>query len=256
MVALKSTIAALAVAVGLGAATPALAAGEAPTPPDISWSFEGVFGTYDRAQLQRGFQVYKEVCSSCHSMDLVAYRHLEMIGFSEEEVKAIAAQYQVIDGPDDTGEMFRRPAEPSDYFVNPFPNEQAARMANGGAYPPDFSVLAQARANGADYIHGMLIGYDDPPPDVELMPGMYWNEYFPGHQIAMPPILQEGMVQYADGTPNTLDQMARDVTAFLMWAAEPHLETRKQTGVKVVLFLLVFAGMMYAVKRKVWADQH
>lgn len=256
MRALTSTIAAAALALGLGAAAPAFAAGEAAEPPDVPFSFEGIFGTYDLAQLQRGFQVYKEVCASCHSMDLVSYRHLEWIGFSEDEVKAIAAQYQVTDGPNDNGEMYQRPAEPSDRFVSPFPNEQAARAANGGAYPPDFSVLAQARAGGPEYLHGLLIGYTDPPPDIELMPGMYWNEYFPGNQIAMPPILMDGSVTYADGTPNTLDQMATDVSAFMMWAAEPHLVTRKQTGVKVVLFLLVFTGMMYAVKRKVWADQH
>lgn len=232
------------------------AAGEIPPLPEQDWSFSGIFGTYDPQTLQRGFLVYKQVCSSCHSMDLLAYRHLEALGYSEEQVRAIASQYVVTDGPNDQGEMFERPARPSDRFAAPFPNDAAARAANGGALPPDMSVLAQARTGGADYIYALLIGYEEPPPDVELMPGMHWNEYFPGHQIAMPNMLADGGVDYADGTEATVEQQAYDVAAFLMWAAEPHLDERKQMGVKVVLFLVVFTGLMYAVKRRVWADVH
>lgn len=232
------------------------AAGEMPPLPEQDWSFSGIFGTYDPQALQRGFLVYKQVCSSCHSMDLLAYRNLEALGYSEEQVRAIASQYTVTDGPNDQGEMFERPARPSDSFVAPFPNDQAARAANGGALPPDMSVLAKARTGGPDYIYALLTGYEEPPPDMELMPGMYYNEYFPGHQIAMPNMLSDGGVDFADGTEATVEQQAHDVAAFLMWAAEPHLDARKQMGVKVVLFLIVFTGLMYAVKRKVWADVH
>jgi ubiquinol-cytochrome c reductase cytochrome c1 subunit len=255
------TTAALVLALALGGAVAGIggaarAAEEAPAPPAQDWRFDGIFGTFDRAAAQRGFQVYKEVCSTCHGMDLLAYRNLTAIGFNEDEVKAIAAQYTVTAGPDDSGEMFQRPGEPSDPFVAPFPNEQAARAANAGALPPDLSLIAQARPNGPDYVYAMLLGYEEPPPDVELMPGMYWNEYFPGHQIAMPDIVMDGGVEYTDGTQATKAQQAWDVTNFLMWAAEPHMEERKQMGVRVVLFLIVFSGMMYAVKRKVWSDIH
>ncbi|MEQ8968423.1 MAG: cytochrome c1 [Azospirillaceae bacterium] len=242
-------------AVLAGLSAPALGA-EAIEVPDYDFSFEGIFGTYDEASLQRGYQVYEQVCASCHSMDLVAYRHLEWIGYSEDQVKALAAQNTVTDGPNDQGEMFTRPAEPSDYFAAPYPNVQAARAANGGAYPPDLSVIAQARAGGADYLKALLIGYEDPPPDVDLMAGMYYNAYFPGHQIAMPQLVYDDSVTYQDGTEATAEQISHDVSAFLMWAAEPHMVERKRSGVKVMLFLVVFAGMMYAVKRKVWADQH
>ncbi|QQP90471.1 cytochrome c1 [Skermanella sp. TT6] len=254
MRALKTVI--LAAAFGLGLTGTALAAGEAPVPPKQEWSHSGIFGTFDRAALQRGFQVYKEVCSTCHAMNFVAYRNLEALGFSEDEVKAIAAQYEVTAGPNDNGEMFERPAIPADHFKNPFPNEQAARAANGGAYPPDLSLMAKARPHGEDYLYALLVGYEDPPEGFNVPDGQYYNKYFPGHLIGMPPILQDDSVTYADETPATQAQLAHDVAAFLTWAAEPHLEARKQTGVKVILFLLVFTGMMYAVKRKVWADAH
>ncbi len=231
-------------------------AAEGAVPPAQDWPFSGIFGTYDRAATQRGFQVYKEVCASCHGMRLLSYRNLQQLGFSEAEVQAIAAQYQVQDGPDDEGTMFERPARPSDRFVSPFPNEQAARAANNGAYPPDMSVLAKARAHGPDYIYAMLTGYHEPPPNVTLMAGMHYNEYFPGHQIAMPNMLSDGGVTYMDGTEATVRQQSWDVTNFLMWAAEPHMEDRKQMGIRVVLFLLIFTGLMYAVKRKIWADAH
>lgn len=249
-------IAAAALAVAMLAAAPAAHTAEAPTPPDRDWSFEGFFGTYDRASAQRGLQVYLQVCSSCHSMDLVAYRSLSQIGFSDPQIEAIAAQFTVTDGPDDRGEMYQRPAEPPDHFAAPYPNDAAARAANGGALPPDLSVIAQGRTYGPDYIYALLTGYEEPPPDEEVPPGQYWNEYFPGHLISMPNMLMAGGVDYADGTEATVEQQAWDVTNFLMWAAEPHLEERKQMGVKVMLFLIVFTGLMYAVKRKVWSDVH
>jgi len=248
--------AALAAALSVGLAGTAFAAGEQKTPPFQDWEHSGIFGTFDRAAAQRGFQVYKEVCSTCHAMGLLSYRNLQMLGFSEAEVQAIAAQYQVTAGPNDEGEMFERAAIPSDRFWRPFPNEQAARLANGGAYPVDLSLVVKARKYNEDYIYAMLTGYVDPPADFELQAGMNYNEYFPGHQIAMPNVLFDDLVAYADGTPATVSQMAHDVTVFLTWAAEPMLEERKQTGVKVMLFLLVMAGMLYAVKRKIWADVH
>lgn len=233
---------------------PALAAGDVVAPPKIKWSFDGFTGTFDRPSLQRGFQVYKEVCAACHSMDYIAYRNLQDIGLSELEVKALAAQIMVEDGPNDEGEMFERAGLPSDYFKAPYPNEQAARAVNNGAFPPDLSLMAKARVGGADYLHALLMGYEDAPEGFELGKGMYYNKYFAGHQIAMPKPLSDGMVTYADGTESTVDQMSRDVTEFLMWAAEPKLEARKQMGLKVMLFLAVFAGVMYGVKRKVWSD--
>jgi ubiquinol-cytochrome c reductase cytochrome c1 subunit len=262
---LPSTItAALAVTLGLSGwfmSTPALAAGETPTPPDVKFSFEGPFGTFDRVQLQRGFQVYKEVCSGCHAMSLLSYRNLQHLGFTENEVQALASAYTVTDGPNDEGEMFERAAEPKDRFVSPFPNEAAARFANGGAYPPDMSLLAKARPYGAEYIHGVLIGYEEPPEGKVVPEGMHYNEYFPGHLIAMSNPIIEGAVTYKglDGAEDfqpSANEMAEDVSAFLMWAAEPHMEERKQTGVKVILFLIVFTGLMYAVKKRVWADVH
>ncbi len=251
----KTTALAIAFSLGLGGGL-AQAAGEAPEPPARNWSFNGFFGTFDRAAAQRGLQVYLEVCAACHSLNLVAYRNLSELGFNEDEVKAIAARYTVTDGPDDNGEMFERPAIPADHFVSPFPNEQAARAANGGAYPPDLSLVVKAREGGADYIYAFLTGFGEPPADMELQPGMNYNEYFPGHQVAMPNILMEGGVEFADGTPATVENQAADVTHFLAWAAEPELEARKQMGAKVILFLIIFTGMMYAVKRKVWSDLH
>lgn len=250
-------LAAVLLGVALIAAPGAVrAAEEAPEPPDVHWSFEGIFGHFDRAAVQRGFIVYNQVCATCHSMDFMHYRNLLEIGVSEAAASEIAAEKQVTDGPNDEGEMYQRPGRLSDPFVAPFPNEEAARAANGGALPPDLSLMTQARPNGPDYVHGLLIGYEEPPPDVELPPGMYYNEYFPGHQIAMPPPLSQGLVEYPDGTEATVAQMAHDVTAFLHFAAEPRLEQRKRTGIKVILFLLVLTGLLYAVKRKIWAGLH
>jgi ubiquinol-cytochrome c reductase cytochrome c1 subunit len=246
-------------ALALGAATilgaaPARAAGEAIVLPPVSFGFEGFFGTYDRGAAQRGFQVYKEVCSACHAMRQLSYRNLLEIGLSEEQVRALAATFQVQDGPNDQGEMFERPARLSDRFRRPFANEAAARAANNGAYPPDLSVMVKARNNGADYLHALLTGYVDPPAGFTLMDGMNYNAYFPGHQIAMPNVLNPGQVEYADGTEATVDQMARDVTTFLAWAAEPEAEQRRAMGVRMILFLVILGGLTYAVKRKVWAD--
>jgi ubiquinol-cytochrome c reductase cytochrome c1 subunit len=232
-------------------AAPARAAGEAIALPETRFSFDGLFGTFDRGSLQRGFQVYKEVCSACHAMRQLSYRNLLEIGLTEEQVRNIAAQFQVVDGPNDQGEMFERPARLSDRFRRPFPNEQAARAANNGAYPPDLSVMVKARKDGADYLHALLT---EPPPGFQLMDGMNYNAYFPGHQIAMPNVLNPGQVEFADGTEATVDQMARDVTTFLAWAAEPELEQRRQMGVRIILFLIVLGGLTYAVKRKIWAD--
>jgi ubiquinol-cytochrome c reductase cytochrome c1 subunit len=234
---------------------PALASeGEGVTPQ--AWPHKGAFGAYDKAALQRGYQVYREVCSSCHAMKFLSYRNLQDLGYTEAQVKAIASSYTVTDGPDDNGQMFDRPARPSDRFKSPFPNDKAARAANGGALPPDLSLIVKARVGGEDYIHAILTGYDTPPADVKVNPGMNYNSAFPGRQIAMPPPLTDGRVAYGDGTPNTLEQEARDVAQFLAWASEPYADQRKQMGVKIVLFLLLFAGLMYAVKRKVWSDLH
>lgn len=221
------------------------------------WSFDGLFGTFDQAALQRGFQVYNEVCAACHSLSLMAYRNLTEIGFTEDQVKKIAAAVEVTDGPDDEGEMFERPGRATDRFKSPFANEQAARAANNGAFPPDLTLMTKARLGGADYLYGLMIGYkDEPPKDMHLtmQEGMSFNMAFPGHQIAMPPPLSDEMVEYADGTKATVTQMARDVTEFLAWTAEPELEGRKRLGIKVVLFLFVLTGMLYAVKRRVWSD--
>lgn len=243
-------------------------------PEQLEWSFAGPFGHWDLAQLQRGLKVYKEVCAACHSMNLVAMRTVEDLGYSEEQVKAFAAEYQVTDGPNAQGEMFERPGLPTDYFPAPFPNPEAAAAANGGAYPPDFSLLAKARAvergfpsfifdiftqyaeSGPDYIHALLTGYgEEPPAELELQPGTYYNPYFiSGPALAMPPPIFDGQVEYPDGAPETVDQYSRDVAAFMMWAAEPHLDERKATGIVVMGFLIVFAIMLALVKRRVWGD--
>jgi ubiquinol-cytochrome c reductase cytochrome c1 subunit len=222
--------------------------------PHRQWSFDGIFGTYDRAELQRGLQVYRQVCSSCHSMKSIAFRNLADLGYTEGQIKAIAAEYMIADGPNDEGDMFERAGRPSDYFPSPYPNKQAAKFANNGAAPPDFSLLAQAREGGPNYIAAILTGYDkDRPEDVQLQPGQYWNKYMAGHIIAMPPPLADGQVAYEDDTPQTLDQYAHDVAAFLAWASDPHMEARKRTGIKAFLYLFVFTLVMYAVKKKVWS---
>lgn len=224
--------------------------------PKQDWSFYGIFGTYDRAAAQRGYQVYKEVCAACHSLHLVSFRNLQDLGFSEDEVKAIAASYKVTDGPNDAGEMFERAARPSDKFVSPFPNENAARASNNGAYPPDLSLIAKARVGGPDYLYALLTGYEKAPADVQLLDGQYYNKYFAGHKIAMPQPLNDGQVTFADGTQASISTMAHDVAVFLNWTAEPELERRHRLGVQVILFLIVATGFFYAAKRRVWADVH
>lgn len=252
---MKKFLSVMAVAGILACSGSALAA-EGAGLPQMPWPEKGVFGTYDKAALQRGFQVYKEVCSACHMMKYLHYRDLSALGYNDDEIKAAAAEYTVTDGPNDDGEMFERKALPSDAFKPPFANDKAARAANNGALPPDMSLLVKARHGGEDYIFGILTGYEAPPAGVELMSGMNWNRYFPGNQIAMAQPLTAGQVTYSDGTSSSLEQEARDVAQFLAWASEPHMEDRKQMGIKVILFLLIFAGIMYGVKRKVWADQH
>lgn len=249
-----------AVALGmstLGLATPAaLAAGPEVAIPAQKWSFNGPFGTFDRAELQRGYQVYKEVCAACHAMKYVAFRNLTEIGFSAAEVKALAATFEVNGDLNDAGEVTKRPGLPQDKFPSPFPNEKAARASNGGAYPLDLSLIAKARAAGPDYIRALLVGYKDAPAGFALGEGLNYNEYFPGHQIAMPKPLNEGRVTYADGTKASVEQMSHDVSAFLMWAAEPKLEDRKRMGFKVMVFLIVLTGLFFMAKKRIWAKLH
>lgn len=253
------TIRAAAVALVMVAAGPALGAGTAVAPPEKEWSFGGLFGTFDRAAAQRGFQVYTEVCAGCHGLDYISFRHLTGLGFTEDQVAAIAREYDVVDGPNDDGEMFERPGRASDPWPAPFPNDKAARAANNGAMPPDLSLIVEARGvgeGGSNYIHALLTGYGEAPAAMQMPDGMYYNTYYPGNQIAMPaPLLDDG-VEYADGTPATVEQQAADITTFLTWAAEPNLESRKRTGVMVMVFLLIMVGLTYVTKRAVWRDVH
>ena len=263
---------------GLAADTEhAIAGGHFPVykPVEQKWSFAGPFGKFDKAQLQRGLQVYKEVCASCHSMKLVSFRTLGDLGYTEEQIKAFAAQYTVTDGPNADGDMFERPAIPSDHFPSPFPNDEAAAASNNGAVPPDMSLLAKARGvergfpkfvfdiftqyqqGGPDYIYALLTGYVDAPEGIKVEDGSYFNPHFVGAAtLAMAPPIADEQVEYTDGTAPTLDNYARDVSAFLMWTAEPKLEQRKQTGFMVMMFLVIFAGFLYLTKRSVYANKH
>ena len=268
---IAATVAAALAGLGIRAASAQEA--EAAAPPRQHWSFAGPFGIYDQAQLQRGFKIYKEVCSTCHSLKLIAFRNLADPGgpgFSEAQAATIAADYQITDGPNDQGQMFQRPGRLADTFPPPFPNDQAARAALGGGLPPDMSVLAKARSyeagfpwfivdaftqyqeDGPDYIHAILNGYTNPPSGFTLPPGGQYNKYFPGHAIGMPKPLSDGQVEYTDGTPTTVDQYGRDVAAFLMWAAEPTLDARKRLGFQVMVFLIVFSALLYFTKKRVW----
>ena len=229
-----------------------IAAGEKINYPQLNWSFSSVFGTFDRAAQQRGLQVYKEVCSGCHGLRLLAYRNLKAIGYNDDEIKAFAAENSV-NSLNDDGEEAERPARPSDKFVSPYPNEQAARAANGGAYPPDLSLIVKARPDGANYLHALLTGYVDAPADKKVPDGMYYNKYYSGNLIGMPQPLYADGVEYADGTKATPDQMAKDVTAFLAWASEPELEKRKSLGVTVMLFLLLLTILSYLAMKQIWA---
>ncbi|EKS41188.1 cytochrome c1 [Afipia broomeae] len=254
--------------------------GHGPTPPSLKWSFAGALGKFDQGQLQRGLKIYKEVCSSCHGLSYVAFRNLADPGgpgYSTAQAAAFASEYKVKDGPNDAGDMFERPGRPADYFPSPFPNEQAARAANGGAYPPDLSLIAKARGyergfpqfvidalpgfsfqeKGPNYIDALLQGYEEKAPAGFTLPeGSYYNKYFPGHSIKMPKPLSDGQVTFDDGSPATVQQYAKDIAAFLMWAAEPHLEARKRLGLQVMIFLIVLSGLLYFTKKKVWADAH
>ncbi|MGO8501086.1 cytochrome c1 [Rhizobium leguminosarum] len=289
---LVTSILSFAFAAGLGSAvlaqeaTPANGAapahhaeGETPHyplkhPKEEEWSFAGPFGHYDKGQLQRGLKVYTEVCAACHSMKLVPFRTLDELGYSEAQVKAFAANYEVQDGPDASGEMFTRKAVPSDYFPSPFPNAEAAAASNNGAAPPDFSLIAKARAvergfpqfvfdiftqyqeSGPDYIHALLTGYEEPPAGFHVPQGGHYNPYFNAASVlAMPKPLSDGQVTYDDGAPATVDQYSKDVTAFLMWAAEPHLEARKRTGFMVMIFLAIFTVLIYLTKRSIYANK-
>ena len=257
---IKTIAAAALLALGLGAgpSAPALAAGETVEPPAMDWSWEGPFGRFDKAQLQRGFKVYKSVCSSCHGMNLLSYRNLAQAGgpgFTEAQAEVIAAEYQVQDVSTEDGQTFERPATLTDRFFRPFPNEAAARASNGGAYPPDLSVMAKARPSGPDYIRALLIGYADPPEHAleDAPEGKYYNTYFPGHWISMAPPLSDDLVEYTDETPMTAEQYAADVTAFMMWAAEPKLEERRSVGFIGMILLVVLASLLFATTRAVWA---
>ena len=220
------------------------------------WSFKSFFGTFDRASLQRGYQVYTEVCASCHSLKYVSYRNLAEKGgpeFSIEQAKAIASNFEVTDGPNNDGEMFTRPAKLSDKFVMPYANDQEAKLSNGGAYPPDMSVLVKARAGGADYIYSVILGYEDPPEGMKLDDGVYYNKYMYGNIIKMPPQLYDDLVNYADGTPATPEQMAKDITTFLAWTAEPKLEERHKFGFRAIIYLVILTILVYFSMKRIWS---
>lgn len=218
------------------------------------WSFSGPFGTFDKAAMQRGFQVYNEVCAGCHSMKLIAFRNFADLGYNEAEIKALAAQYEVQDGPNDEGEMFMRPAIPADRMPAPYANDNAARAGNNGALPPDLSLIAKARPNGANYLYSLLSSYDDAPNGKEVPDGMYYNAAYPGHLIAMPQPLYGDDVEYSDGAATSIEAVSADLTQFLMWAAEPKMEVRKRIGVAAVFFLSIFVIFSYLAKRRIWAD--
>tara|TARA_B100000686_G_scaffold275597_1_gene294209 strand:- start:70 stop:855 length:786 start_codon:yes stop_codon:yes gene_type:complete len=225
-------------------------------PIKVNWSFKELTGKFDRASLQRGFQVYKEVCASCHSMQYLSYRNLGEPGgpeFTQDEVKAIAASVEIEDGPDSQGEMFTRPGKPSDRFKSPYPNVEASTVANGGAYPPDMSVLVKARPGGANYMYSVLMGYEEPPAGMKLDDGVYYNKYMIGQKIKMASPLSDGIVEYSDGTEATMDQMAKDVTTFLAWAAEPELEERHRVGFKVIIYLILLTILVYLSMKKIWS---
>ena len=220
------------------------------------WSFSGPFGTFDKAAMQRGFQVYNEVCAGCHSMKLIAFRNFADLGYNESEIKALAAQYDVQDGPNDDGDMFMRPAIPADRMPAPYANDNAARAGNNGALPPDLSLIAKARPNGPNYLYSLLSSYDDAPNGSEVPDGMYYNAAYPGHLIAMPQPLYGDDVEFSDGAATSIEAVSADLTQFLMWAAEPKMEVRKRIGGAAVFFLSIFVLFSYLAKRRIWADVH
>jgi len=249
---LIASVTALAALIGLGGPVQAASGGDV-TLVSGEWSFAGPFGYFDKGAMQRGFQVYREVCAGCHGVEYLAFRNLADLGYNEAEIKAIAADYEVMD---DEGEMFMRPARPADLIPSPYRNDNEARANNNGALPPDLSLIAKARANGADYLYSLLLGYEDAPEGTEVPDGMYYNNAYAGHLIAMPQPIYGDDVEYADGAATTPEGIASDVTHFLMWAAEPKMEVRKRIGVAAVFFLSIFLIMSYMAKRRVWADLH
>jgi ubiquinol-cytochrome c reductase cytochrome c1 subunit len=256
----KKTKALVAFLAGLGvfagvSVSGAQAAESAVELKEVEWQFDGPFGTVDRQSAQRGLQVYREVCAGCHGLTRVAFRTLTELGLTEAEVKALASEYYITDGPNDEGEMYERPGIPADKFPSPYPNEQAARSVNGGAYPPDLSLIVKARPDGANYLYSLLTGYEEAPEGFEMRQGLHYNKYYPGHKIAMAaPLVMEGQVQYGDETTATVDQMSKDVVNFLQWTSEPEMEARKQMGLKVLLFLIILTGFFYVAKKKIWKD--
>ena len=236
--------------------SPAVGAGGDVTLKSRDWSFSGPFGTFDKAAMQRGFQVYNEVCAGCHSMKLIAFRNFADLGYNESEIKVLAAQYEVQDGPNEDGEMFMRPAIPADRMPAPYANDNAARAGNNGALPPDLSLIAKARPNGPNYLYSLLSSYDDAPNGQEVPDGMYYNAAYPGHLIAMPQPLYGDDVEFSDGAATSIEAVSADLTQFLMWAAEPKMEVRKRIGVAAVFFLSIFVIFSYLAKRRIWADVH
>lgn len=243
------TLSLVLLSAALFTASPIAAEQVKPKPRD--WQWQGAFGSFDYAAINRGLQVYLQVCSVCHSLEYVHYRDLADLGLTKKEINVIAADYQVGDGPNDNGEMFERPARANDKFVSPFANEKAARVANNGALPPDLSLITKARTDGVDYLSALLQGYTDPPKGFKLGDGLFYNRYFDGEQIAMPPPLVDDIIEYGDGTPATMQQLAEDVTAFLAWTAEPHLVARKRLGFKVLGFLLIVVSLLGLIKRRI-----
>ena len=220
------------------------------------WTFKGLFGKFDRASLQRGYQVYTEVCAACHSMKYLSYRNLSEKGgpeFSVAQAKAIAASFAVTDGPNADGEMFQRPGKLSDKFVMPYENVKAAEAANCGAYPPDMSVLVKARGGGVDYIYSLLQGYEEAPSGMILDDGVHYNKYMYGNKIKMSAPLSDGIIEYSDGTNASVEQMSKDVTTFLMWAAEPSLEARHQMGFKAIVYLIILTILVYFSMKRIWS---
>ncbi|MEI7668549.1 MAG: cytochrome c1 [Pseudomonadota bacterium] len=229
------------------------AEGTEETPKQLSWQFSGMTGYLDKKAAQRGFQIYSQVCSTCHAMKRVSYRNLAELGFKEEEIKAVAAS-KLVEDYDEKGQRIQRQAKLFDSFVPPYPNEEASRAANNGAYPPDLSLIVKARKDGANYVYSLITGFKNPPENEKPVKDKYYNPYFPNHWISMPPPLSDGVVSYQDGTPATIDQMAKDVVVFLQWAAEPEMEERKRLGIKVLLFLSIFTTILYLVKRRIWRN--
>ena len=218
-----------------------------------NWTFEGIFGRYDNSTLQRGLQIYQEVCSACHGMKRLRFRELKDLGFTNDQIKQYAKTFEILDGPNELGEMFTRPGEPSDTFVSPYKNKEEAKATFGGSYPPDLSLLTKAMKNGPDYIYSLLTSYEESPSlDFELTDGLYYNPYYDGKVIAMPPPIYDNVIEYIDGTDANLHQLSYDIVNFLNWAAEPELQKRKSLGLKVLLFLIALTLLLYVTMKEIW----